>query len=140
MCNNQGCWRDSQCRDRDKTETIQDITRDETETRRSLYEARPRRDRDVYINGRDETETRRLFYCLKHYMGPYEMHVQQCHITPPPLMSFPTPCQCEFKRAACAGHFIVHTCIVLLLHLYAGLLWCLRIFSIFCKIFRAYMH
>ena len=92
------------------------------ETRRFLYEARPRRDRDVYINGRDETETRRLFYCLKHYMGPYEMHVQQCLITPPPLMSFPTQCQCEFKRAACAGHFIVHTCIVLLLHLYAGFL------------------
>ena len=44
-----------------ETETRPRLTRDETETRRSLYEARPRRDRDVYINGRDETETRRLF-------------------------------------------------------------------------------
>ena len=41
---------------------------------------------------------------------------------PPPPMSFPTQCQCEFKRAACAGHFIVHTCIVLLHHYYADLL------------------
>ena len=47
-----------------------------------------RRDRDVYINSRDETETRRLFYCLKHYMGPCELHVQQCLITPPPSCHF----------------------------------------------------
>ena len=70
---------------RAETETIQDMTRDETETRHLLYEARPRRDRDVYINDRDEIETRRLFYCFKHYMGPCEMHAQQ-HPPPPPLV------------------------------------------------------
>ena len=44
------------------------------------------------------------------------------HNISPPLMSYPTQCQCEFKRAACAGHFIVHKWIVLLHRYCAGLL------------------
>ena len=96
----------------------------------------PRRDRDLCISGRDET-----FVLLPQALhGTMQDACTAMPYNTPPPMSFPTQCQCEFKRAACAGHFIVHTCIVLLHHYYAGLLWCFCIFSIFCKIFRAYMY
>ena len=75
------CSRHNSRRDRDEMFVI----RGETETRR---------DRDVYINGRNETETRRLFYCLKYYIGPCEMHVQQCLITlhpSPHVISYAMP-------------------------------------------------
>ena len=95
-------------RDRDETFVI----RSETETRpRRLYK-RPRRDRD---------ETFVLLPQALHGTMRNACAVMPYN-TPPPLMSFPTQCQCEFKRAACAGHFIGHTCIVSLHHYYAGLL------------------
>ena len=95
-----------------------------------------RRDQDVYINGRDET-----FVLLPHAL--HGTMRDACAAMPhntPPLMSFPTQWQCEFKWAAYAGHFIVHACIVLLRHYYAGLLLCSRTFSLFGKIFRTYRH